>query len=137
MYSCYKWRGPMNSRPGDFFEQSSITEVDCNVALFYPGDTIGYLFNSVQLEIFVTFYANWFQTFLAEPVERIDKGSDGDKDSNDEKNSREEDTGHANEKSISKVLSTGGTRQGHPTSQVKVLFHREWQRDTTHAAGQD
>ena len=70
-------------------------------------------------------------------MEGIDKGSDGDKDSNDEKNSREEDTGHANEKSISKVLSTGGTRQGHPTSQVKVLFHREWQRDTTHAAGQD
>ena len=136
MYSCYKWRGPMNSRPSDFFEQSSVAEVDCNVALFYPGDTIGYLFNSGQLEIFVTFYANWFQTFLAKPVEGIDKGSDGDKDSNDEKNSREEDTGHANEKSISKVLSTGGTRQGHPTSQVKVLFHREWQRDTTHAAGQ-
>ena len=81
--------------------------------------------------------ANWFYNFLAEPVEGIDKGSNGDKDSNDEKNSREEDTGHANEKSISKVLSTGGTRQGHPTSQVKVLFHREWQRDTTHAAGQD
>ena len=70
-------------------------------------------------------------------MEGIDKGSDGDKDSNDEKDSREEDTGHANEKSISKVLSTGGTRQGHPTSQVKVLFHREWQRDTTHAARQD
>ena len=53
-------------------------------------------------------------------MEGIDKGSDGDKDSNDEKDSREEDTGHANEKSISKVLSTGGTRQGHPTSQVKM-----------------
>ena len=82
-------------------------------------------------------HLKWVTIFLAEPVEGIDKGSDGDKDSNDEKNSREEDTGHANEKSISKVLSTGGTRQGHPTSQVKVLFHREWQRDTTHAAGQD
>ena len=55
-------------------------------------------------------------------MEGIDKGSDGDKDSNDEKDSREEDTGHANEKSISKVLSTGGTRQGHPTSHVKFYF---------------
>ena len=70
-------------------------------------------------------------------MEGIDKGSDGDKDSNDEKDSREEDTGHANEKSISKVLSTGGTMQGHPTSQVNVLFHRKWQWNTTHAAGQD
>ena len=82
-------------------------------------------------------YSNWFYNFLAEPVEGIDKGSDGDKDSNDEKDSREEDTGHANEKSISKVLSTGGTMQGHPTSQMNVLFHRKWQWNTTHAAGQD
>ena len=70
-------------------------------------------------------------------MEGIDKGSDGDKDSNDEKDSREEDTGHANEKSISKVLSTGGTRQGHPKSKVEVLFHRECQRDTAHGEGQD
>ena len=81
--------------------------------------------------------SNWFYNFLAEPVEGIDKGSNGDKDSNDEKDSREEDTGHANEKSISKVLSTGGTRQGHPKSKVEVLFHRECQRDTTHGEGQD
>ena len=48
-------------------------------------------------------------------MEGINKGSDGDKDSNDEKNSREEDTGHASEKSILKVLNEGGASQGHPS----------------------
>ena len=84
MHSCDEGGGPMDARPSDLVEQGSVAEVDRNVALLHPGGRVAFILIWGLLK--------------EAPVEGVDKGSNGDKDSDDKDDPGEEDASDAVEK---------------------------------------